>query len=479
MYPAQSGSPTPTPITSLDNLLEEGTAVQRPMKVFVGHNLGARVFTTYVPLHEFFEMSAVANDPADPKKVSQRKLDVSHATKLAVYILKGLVHAAIHRRSEIENKPIPATWRDLQNLLGQQAYLSLQPIVVNIRNCNPAGSNISGVRLQTIDGETASFKIFLSQQHVFWVVDGQHRRKAMEIVFDFLEVIRAQHKYPKKSGLFAPPEEEVSPDAMMLWNECYEVARAFCTIAVEVHLGLTIEQERQLFHDLNRLGKKVEASLALQFDSSNPVNLFIKEHLIGEMGLQVVEKDVKDWHNDTGAFSRKDVVAVNAVLFLNKTNISGATPAVVIPRQHVAARFWEAVMAIPGIGEEQAREKTVAAQPVVLKALAKLTFDFAFSNRRPDNGEELLDRLLDGVGSLDFSHENPMWRYFEKTDAEREAELPGLADYLPPPEPGVNRDIGSFQDNFMRFGAKHNDIYPILGDMIRWKLGLPSRHASA
>jgi hypothetical protein len=29
----------------------------------------------------------------------------------------------------------------------------------------------------------------------------------------------------------------------------------------------------------------------------------------------------------------------------------------------------------------------------------------------------------------------------------------------------------------MRFGAKHNDIYPILGDMIRWKIGLPNRHA--
>ncbi len=28
----------------------------------------------------------------------------------------------------------------------------------------------------------------------------------------------------------------------------------------------------------------------------------------------------------------------------------------------------------------------------------------------------------------------------------------------------------------MRLGAKHNDIYPILGDMIRWALKLPSRH---
>jgi len=35
----------------------------------------------------------------------------------------------------------------------------------------------------------------------------------------------------------------------------------------------------------------------------------------------------------------------------------------------------------------------------------------------------------------------------------------------------------SMQGGFMRFGAKHNDIYPILSDMIRWATGLPSRRA--
>ena len=38
--------------------------------------------------------------------------------------------------------------------------------------------------------------------------------------------------------------------------------------------------------------------------------------------------------------------------------------------------------------------------------------------------------------------------------------------------------MGSYQGGVMRFGAKHNDIYPILGDMIRWKLDLPSRHTN-
>lgn len=477
MYPANSGDPTP--MTSLDDLVDRGTAIEKPVKVFVGHNLGFRTFQMFVPLHEFFEMSAVANDPSeDPSQVAQRKLDLPHATKLATYILKGLVYAAIHRRRDIEKKPLPAEWLQLQDLIGKQPYMTLQPIVVNIRNCNPAGGNIGGVRLETKDGETAAFKIYLSQQHVLWVVDGQHRRKAMELVFEFLDTVRAQQKYPKKASLFAANDETVTPEATSLWNECYSVARSFCTVSVEVHLGLSVDQERQLFHDLNRLGKKVETSLAMQFDSSNPINLFIKDELIAKMGIQVVDKDQKDWHDDTGAFSRKDVVAVSAILFLNKTNINGATPAVVNPRQEVATRFWEAVRAIPGIDEEQAREKSVAAQPVVLKALAKLVFDFAFSNRKPDNADDLLDALLSGVTDVDFSHENPMWRYFELDESDRERILPGLSGYLPSTEAGVNRDIGAFQGGYMRFGAKHNDIYPIIGDMIRWSLKLPNRHQS-
>lgn len=255
------------------------------------------------------------------------------------------------------------------------------------------------------------------------------------------------------------------------------VARTFCTVAVEIHLGLNVDQERQLFHDLNRLGKKVETSIALSFDSANPVNLFIKDRIINNLGVAVQERDQADWHQDSGAMTRKDLVAVNAILFLNKTNIASATPSEVAPRVDVAYRFWEAVTAIPGFGEERSREKTVAAQPVVLKALAKLVFDFSFSNRKPENSNDILNRLFDGITEIDFSHGNPMWQYFEMTDAERVTNaVSDLALYVTQDDGSVNRDIGKFQGGFMRFGAKHNDIYPIIGDMIRWKLNLPCRH---
>lgn len=469
----------PTPMAgSLDDLLEAGDTTEKAFKVFVGHNLGHRTFLMQVPMHEFYQLSEVANDPGrdGADGVAQRKLDPAHAHKLAAYILKGLVQGAISRRAASQ-KPVLPTLAEILERMGKQPYMSLQPLVANIRSAQEGSRSIRAERiLAKADSSTVGFNIYLSQQHVLWVIDGQHRRWAMKMVFDFLESVLRSGTYPKKSQLYPAGSGEVDVKHLAAWQEVYESARSYCTVSAEVHMGLSPDQERQLFHDLNNLGKKVDKNLALKFDNSNPINLFIKEILHEGIGVNIVEKEVKDWKDDEGAITLKEAVAVNAILFLNKTNIGGASPAIVKDRVDTAKSMWEAIKAIPGFGEPGAKEKTVAAQPVVLKAIAKLVFDFGFSARRPDNADQLLEKLLDGVSEIDFSHENPMWRYYELDDSQRLANgLGGLKGYLPTDE-GGNRDIGSFQNGVMRFGAKHNDIYPILGDMIRWKLGLPSRN---
>ncbi len=175
----------------------------------------------------------------------------------------------------------------------------------------------------------------------------------------------------------------------------------------------------------------------------------------------------------------KDLVGVNAIAFLNKGNIAGATPAVIEPREPAVMDLWSRIVEIPDFASNRAKEKTVAAQPVVLKALAKLAYDLNFSNRKPENAGELYQQFLSGLADVDFSHSNPMWNYYGLTDEERlNAGLTGLSSYLPD-DAGGNRDIGSMQGEYMRFGAKHNDIFPILADMIRWSLKLPSRREIA
>ncbi len=487
MYPKNGNLPTPLisdnsiqGLDSLDALSDSGDVNEKPYKVFIGHNLGHRVFTMSVPFRQFKEISDVAND-RHTGPVAQRPLDEAHAKRLSVYMLKGLISAARIRR-HIAGKPIPEAFDGMLRLLGEQPYFSLQPLVCNIRNIPEGGTGAGGVRgmrLETTSGETAAFKVFLSERHILWVIDGQHRRHAADLCMEFLEQVRQTGRYPGKGAVLFPDKgRDVSEAEMVVWNEAYEAARSYATLTVEVHLGLTTDQERQLFHDLNRLGKKVDASLAFQFDGSNPITHFIKAKLAGDIGLSITEVEAKDWSEDTGALLLKDVVAINAIAFLNKGNISGATPAVIEPREGVVQELWQRIAEIPHFGDNRAKEKTVAAQPVLLKALAKITYDLNFSNRRPENGGQLFVQFLERLADVNFDHSNPMWNFYNLTEGQKlDANLTPLIGYLPEEVDGagVNRDIGSLQGSYMRFGAKHNDIFPVLADMIRWSTGLPSR----
>jgi len=483
MHPAVEGLPQPLTgresLSDLDELASAGDINETPFNVFIGHNLGHRVFTMSAPFRQFFELSDVAND-REAGPVAQRPLDKNHARNLAKYMLRGLVSAALMRR-RIQGKPNEPTFDKILDALGNQPYFSLQPIVCNIRNVPYGGDGaggIRGLRLQTERGETAAFRVFLSERHVLWVIDGQHRRAAADMVMMFLNDVRQSGRYPAKAPVLFPDKgQEVTQDAMHVWNEAYDAARSYATLTVEVHLGLDIAQERQLFHDLNKLGKRVSSSMALQFDSSNPVTQFIKSSIVANGLVRVSDSDVKDWSQDEGELAMKDMVAITSLAFLNKSNASGATPAIVEPRQPVVERLWSQIAQIPGFGEKRSKEQTISAQPVVLKALSKLTYDLNFSNRRPENGEALFEHLLNAVDTIDFSHSNPVWRYYDLSAQEVERYgTEELANWLPSGDGTANRDIGSYQGGFMRFGAKHNDIFPIIGDMIRWQSKLPSRH---
>lgn len=474
----------PTVTNSLSDLLQQGDHSGRPFNVLVGSNMGNRTLIMSVPMAVFYEISEVANKanlealPAHRElPAAQRRLDETHAKKLATFILKGLVDTT-RRKLEAQGHPIPQALVAIQKEIGAQPYIAMQPITANIRNCKFGGD---GLRFERKGGVIT---VFLSDKHVLWVIDGQHRRFAMHMVFEFLKSVVNNGRYPRKPSLYVPAgdaKRDPTLDEIQVWAAAFEVARAECSIVVETHLGLNFEQERQLFHDLNHLGKTVESGLVYEFDNSNAVNRFIKDHLLGHDILKatMVETDSPhDWHKDEGVISRKDLISVNALLFLNKTTINGASPADISAKESYGCRFWGAIGQIPYWGEQGAKKNTVAAQPVVLKALAKLAYDFGYGR---DENPEYLERLFAAIeeNEIDFAHTNPMWRYFEMSISEREDKCPGMKDAVTPDEAGYNLDLGNFDEStqVMRFGAKHNDIQRHLGDMIRWKLQLPKRKA--
>jgi hypothetical protein len=463
---------------TLDQMGSNTNSTLRPYNVLVSRNLGNMTITMALPMYQFFAMSAVANDAGlaerdieGESEIAQRKLDPNHAKKLALYLLRALVE---NTRADLlgSGKALPSALARIQEHLSRQPYFATQPIVANLRNAKPGGK---GLPVEAIAPGFA--RVFLSDADILWVIDGQHRRHAMDFLFEFLKQVISNRKYPKRGSLYSVDGAlDVSAEELLVWNDVFKTARQSCNVIVDVHLGLTAEQERQVFHDLNNLAKPVAAGLAYQFDSSNPINLFIKEQLIEARILpcRVSESDVVNWHEDDGSIAYKDLVAICARMFLNKTSIANATNVEVSARAAVARKFWQAVAEIPGWGKPGAKMTTVSAQPVFLKGFAKLVYDHAFGR---DESPIDLHLILEKVPQLDLTHTNPCWRYYQLSEMERATLVPGLSDFLPPDGDGSNRDIGGWdeQAKLMRFGAKHNDIFPILGDMLRWQLKLPPR----
>ena len=471
---------------SLDDVRRKGGNL-RFFDVLPGSNLGNRTLLIAMPMREFHDQSEVANEETILEKPelagqapAQRPLDKNHAASLATYMLRGIVKSAIGE-FKLRAESAPVSLIELQKKIGDQAYISLQPITVNLRKTQ-YGNFENLYPKKNSEGVTVGYQIGLASHHVLMVVDGQHRRFAMDMLYEYVKDVAQFHEYPSRNSQVFPSAvkgSSVTADELAAWILVFEQLSGQNTIMVEIHLGLDPTQERQLFHDLNKLVKKVAAGLALRFDTANPINQFVNEHLIDSNLIQVSETDVSDWHTDQGAISRKDLTSINAFLFLGTASEKKASPMNVEEMKDLAIRFWSQVTQIKGIGEVEARAKTVAAQPVVLKALAKLMRQLL----RLEGGRQHAVDLLNMIPKIDFSHENQLWRFYQlKSSAEGLADLkqkfPGLEAYLPSDDEGYNREIGSFdnQKGWFRFSPRTNDVVPILGDMFRWMIKAPHRH---
>lgn len=188
----------PSAVTTLDQLLVAGDTTARPITILNGYNLGNNTLIASLPFDEFLQGSEVANERGlsenklfEGEEIAQRKLDVNHATKLAQYILKGMVNALI-RRYDSAGQQASMELLEVRQHMGQQPYFALQPIVANIRSCERGGKNLRAEKIGN------SLQVYLSHRDVLWVVDGQHRRYAISLLIDYLQSIQTKHTFPNR-----------------------------------------------------------------------------------------------------------------------------------------------------------------------------------------------------------------------------------------------------------------------------------------
>lgn len=475
-------------IQTLADLGNELGVQTQTYKALVGENLGNMTLKMCLSLRQFTDMSWVANkinnnqnEQFKDEVVAQRTLMPAHVKGLAQYTLMGLVNAQykLMKKGEADISP---TVDKLLTYLPSGPYASLQPVVCNIRSCDFGGGGIAiKPVLDKYDNPTGVYDVSLSQKDILYVVDGQHRRAGFDQVLSFLKDVTRTYKYPKK-GLFVPPgyiDALISEAEHSFWQKVLELALSRSTVGVEVHLGLNGDQEQQMFVDLNAKSKSVQTSFVNSFDHADPINKFINDVLIGDevISFGLSDDDQSDWHKDTGQMKRKDVKQVCSLLLLGKTSSASATPVIVEERAEFGKKFWQAICLIPGVGVDGAKSKTILQQPVVLKALAKLAFDLGYGTPKIKNVAHV-EKLFTAIGSgtLEFNHDNLLWRTLFMSPAEREENFDGISKYVFVPT-GTNLDAGTWDDQhqWVRFGSRHNDIFPRLGDVIRYDLNFDPR----
>ena len=472
-------------IKTLADLNKKVDSTGRWYKALTGENLGRQTLKFSLSLKDFIDGSAVGNRANIENTQlysgefhAQRSLDAGHATGLGRYTLMGLVRVVI----KDYGPNITQEMYKIRDELGDPAYVSLQPVVCSIRSCAPDGSDLLIRDVgESLKIQTGAYEVSIGQKQLMWVVDGQHRRAGFDKVLSFLKTVTQTYKYPK-GGLFKPSNytnDLIDTRTHEFWSRILEVALTRATISVECHLGLKEDEEQQLFYDLNSKGKKVTQSLAFQYDHTDPINKFISEELIEGKLLKFKpsDKDVSDWHTDDGSISRKDIQTVTCLLGLGKSNSKTATPALVEQRRAYLVKFWEMINKAESFGVEKAKSKTLLAQPVVLKALAKLGFDLAHGHTNIRN-EEGYRKLYESINNktLEFSHSDEIWQSLFMDEATRESKFPGISNYIHIPQ-DTNLDAGTYdpENGWVRFGSRHNDIFPRLGDIIRFKLNLKPR----
>jgi len=451
---------------TLDKLAMRLDSTYQWYTCFTGWTYGHPVVTMELPINTFHTMSIVPN--TDELGLAQRKhLDVPHAKKLSGFFLKGAIDGLWQKLEELDEKDITDDIceikdyiKELSRIIGTQPFYAVQPFTGSLPSAGRKGS-----KLTVKEVSDSILQIKLGCRDLIRILDGFHRKHGIIFLLEELDYILDKSKFMKKGSLL--PFGNSMPVNLKAFRMIKEYFLTSSTVSVRIYLGLTLEQERQVFHDINRLGKTVDDGLAFIFDSSNPIVLYAKDALARNIiTLKTVDHDQKRTDDDD-TLSMRDLVNVCTIFFTGKTSNKGAPASTVREKEVTADRLWRTIHAIPNFGN---RKATVAMQGVVMKAIARLAFDLGYGrNKDADQLENFLTNL---VSKVDFSHENKIWQYYNLPEDEKKT-IPGIEAFVPET---MSSPLGVYSPSYgMRFAATSNDVFPVIGDMIRYQIGLQPR----
>ncbi len=456
--------------------------------VFFHFNLGQPTITFNMSMRDLIQFTKVKNKTnvsIDPilgdEYVAQREEVRNHTKKLALYTLQGLVNSRIIEMKK-NGDDINDELEKLISELNIPPYTSFPPLVATLKvNKSNNKTNIQLTRVEDRAGNpTNCFIATLAPSNPIYLIDGQHRKRALEEVSNFLTKTLELNNYPKK-GLLEPAyhnKDYLSDYMLDFWSSIQNLAFTKCHVAVECHLKLDEFCEQQLFYDLNTHSRRVQVSDGWQFDHANKINQYVKDNLINKiLPFEPSQKDQNNWNLDDGRLSRKDVNNLTSIMCIGSTISTKVTPKLLEERAKYLDIFWKSILEIPGIGKPNAKQNTVAGQTVVLKGLCQLGYELVHGHqniRDLDGWKKLLNALQ--TKQIDFSHKNELWASLFLASNERNKKFPGIENFV-----YINEDrvisYGNYdpKNEWVIFGSRSSFIQPRIGDLIRYNLNLNPR----
>lgn len=405
--------------TSVQDLLRTGRQRALVLTGQLDRNQGLPTFSGRLTFEQFADLTVVHNrkwaDDAGESMdiVTQREIIESHANGLAMFILQGLVAATIARAQD-SGFPASAvkTLEGMQDRVGRSAHYALPPVTLVL----PTSPEVKPVEEA---GETIAARLLLPAGKLFVVADGQHRREGARKVREFLNEVIANRRTPKNVKFYPAQDAPLTSDEVEGWVAVQETYRSWTMVAYEAHLGLDVDQARQMFTNYNCNVKPVKAATNLEFDQTNPINLWAKTWVLEQLRLASAGKE---------PFDLRQLSTINGFLYLGKTSIKSA-PFSISLLESKAREFWTTVLQTA----EWKRPDSLLREVAVLKGLAKAWF-YVFVAKR-NNQFPKASRVREYIRTTVF---NSDWA----------KAVPGLETHTVPTEDGRG----------LRFSPAHNDI---------------------
>ncbi|AQR79235.1 DNA sulfur modification protein DndB [Paenibacillus larvae] len=259
------------------------------------------------------------------------------------------------------------------------------------------------------------------------VLDGQHRILALGFVNEQMQKEVKRHER-KLAGLKIklkrePENEELAEQAEQtqgIINQLEErrLGLMETELAVQIYIGLTEEEEQQLFGDINSKVQLVSKELGHSFDSVDPLNLVIQQ--VAEHNVFLKGAGVEKRSNLT-AFNRNFtsyswLYATATMLFSGRMQPSYELQRKI--RQDLSAyvemfhQFFNTLL--PMMPEQPGLVQYTSANRVMQESIALYAHAFLFKNGKYNPNWTHCLRILDG---FDWSHDNEELVYiFGKLD---------------------------------------------------------------